>query len=291
MGNLHQENHSMTIESVVGISVYALDNPAWIEESIQSILNQTYQDFLLGIYIDGPVNADIQTVISHYQHHAKIVIFPNANALGLAQGINRLMSWGRELSAEYYFRMDADDVALPDRLKKQIAYFKSNPTIGVLGGTVMEFSGVYAGNDTKYTGKRELPLAHEQIVSMLPKISPLNHPTVCFRYSLIPSDTLYETDSGLAEDYRLWVNLVMLDVQFANLPDILVAFRITPNFYQRRSLARAWSDYKARMYAIKTLNQQSISNWLFALGVLMIRLMPTGVVKFVYRFRHHLNKA
>jgi glycosyltransferase involved in cell wall biosynthesis len=281
----------MTVESIVGISVYALDNPAWVKESIQSILNQTYQDFLLGVYIDGPVDENMQAVISSYQDHPKIVLFPNDKPLGLAQGINHLMTWGRKLSAEYYFRMDADDVALPDRLEKQITYLTLNSTTGVLGGAMMEFSGAYAGSDTLYTGKRELPLAHEQIVSMLPKISPLNHPTVCFRYSSVPVDALYETDSGLAEDYRLWVNLVMLNVQFANLPDILVAFRITPNFYQRRSIARAWSDYKARMYAIKTLDQQSITNWLFALGVLMIRLMPSGVVKFVYRFRHHLNKA
>ena len=76
--------------------------------------------------------------------------------------------------------MDTDDIAMPDRIEKQVAYMEAHPEVHVMGGAIREF------NDEGTTDRVKLmPKTQKEILSYVKNRNPLNHMTVMFRRSAI----------------------------------------------------------------------------------------------------------
>lgn len=277
----------------IGLSIYELDHEQWCLQAIDSVLNQTFTDYYFGIYIDGPIDPRFSELIrALVGQDPRVSVFKMEKRRGLAAGINYLLGWAASLGADYFFRMDSDDICHPSRLQVQLDFMSERPDVGLCGTAIREFTGESDFSETPQQ-VREVPESHVDIVKGLARYSTFNHPTVCFRISaimpMLQEGELYRTDCGLAEDYRLWVDLALMEVRFANLKEPLLAFRVTEDFYRRRSVGRAFSEWRVRLYAMKSTGQFTLINLFFSIGVLGLRLMPIQVLKFAYKWQRGMS--
>lgn len=97
---------------------------ATVSGAIKSILNQTYPDFELIIVNDGSMAATGSILESLTLQDKRIILINNRRHLGLTKSLNKAIKVARGL---YFARMDADDLAFPQRFAEQIAYLKSHP--------------------------------------------------------------------------------------------------------------------------------------------------------------------
>jgi glycosyltransferase involved in cell wall biosynthesis len=183
----------------------------YLKESIESILNQTFTDFEFIIFNDGSTDHSSQ-IIKDY-NDIRIIFTDYPCNRGLIQPLNIAM---KEAKGRYIARMDADDIAMPDRLQKQISFLDSHPDISVCGGAVE-----YFGEKTRVM---RFPENHESIKLQLLKTNCIANPTAVFRKDdLDKHEIIY--DYPVVEDYRFWCKTA-LSLKFYNLPDILLKYRI-----------------------------------------------------------------
>jgi glycosyltransferase involved in cell wall biosynthesis len=140
-------------------------------------------------------------------------------------------NWGlAEARAELVANLDADDVAAPTRLEKQLRFMECHPEIDVLGSAVHAID-----QNGRHLGYRLFPERHEAILEAMRFEVPLNHPSVVFRRSCVQSVGGYtSTDFAVAEDYDLWSRMAQAGARFANLPEPLTHYRIHPNQLKAR---------------------------------------------------------
>jgi hypothetical protein len=136
--------------------------------------------------------------------------------------------------------LDADDVALPDRLAQQQKFLELHPGIAVLGGAAdfLDLQGNYLR-----TVKR--PSGHEELARQRWHLNPFIHPTVMMRRAFLEATGGYADGLRLGEDYDLWMRGFSLgSFRYANLPEPLVEYR-TPAV-QRWAMIRASARVRLR---------------------------------------------
>ena len=224
-----KDKGGITITYSVLMSVYHKEQPMFLEESLQSILNQTIptDDFVL--VCDGPLTNELDDVINGMQSKfgdvLHVVRLPQNGGLGNA--LNHGLKFCKN---ELVARMDSDDVSRPDRCEKQLHVFRSNQNISLSSGTVSEFdSDIHSP-----TGKRQLPISNEEIISFSRKRNPINHPCTMFKKSAVIESGGYKETFHLFEDYYLWVRMLQHHFMAYNLPDVLLDMRTPSDMYMRR---------------------------------------------------------
>jgi glycosyltransferase involved in cell wall biosynthesis len=277
----------ISVAAVVGMAVYHQDRMEWISKAIQSILAQSYTDFVFVIVIDGRVSDDVLTLLMDSQKSdSRIRLVQNKQNLGLSSAMNLVIELTLNVNASYFFRMDADDISLPDRFKTQVTFFEAHPEVSVLGSALTEIN-----EQGDKVGKRSLPTSHSEILRILPKRCAVNHPTVGLRYQIFKDGWRYKEYLKNTQDYFFWADLSAAGYKFANLPQQLLQFRRVNDFYKRRGLGKSFNEFKARFYTMKKIDQYTTGNVVYACSVMILRLMPSQLVKFAYKLdRYLLNK-
>ncbi len=185
----------------------------YLREAIKSVLWQTFRDWELIVVNDGSTN-NAGDVIKSYDD-PRIRFFENDGNKGLDYTRNRLLDLAQ---SPYLAMLDSDDRALPQRLEKQYAFMEANPEIGVCGSWFEYFPQKHL---------MAMPVEDRDIrFAMLLEFNPLGNSTVMLRRRILEENRLrYEHKMKVAEDYKLWLDL--LDkTQFHNLPEVLVDYRI-----------------------------------------------------------------
>lgn len=185
-------------------------------KSIESILSQTQTDFELIIIDDGSTDNSKNIVKSYLDN--RIILIENSH------DFIRSLNTGIDASkGKYIVRMDADDLMLPYRLEVQFQYMEDNPDIDVCGSWMETFS----------TESRiiKTPVKHKDIVLHLIERNSLSHPTIIMRKESLQRSksypNLYKSKYIYAEDYKLWVDLIKDGLKFANIPEVLLQYRIS----------------------------------------------------------------
>ena len=186
----------------------------YLKEAVDSILNQTFEDFEFLIIDDGSTDRSLEILKSYKD--PRIRIFQNEKNIGLIKSLNK----GLKLTqGKYIARMDADDISLPERLEKQITFMDVSPKIGVCGTWLQTFGEI------KKTVVKS-PLNHEDICARMFCDNSIWHPTVIFRKDIIDRYHLfYDENVQGCEDYKLWVEMAKVTI-LANLPEVLLLYRI-----------------------------------------------------------------
>jgi glycosyltransferase involved in cell wall biosynthesis len=194
----------------------AYNSAPYIGASIQSVLAQTYRDFELIIIDDASTDAT-PDVISQFDDE-RIVALRNDTNLNSSGARNRALDIAQ---GKYIAIADGDDICLPQRLEKQVAYMESHPTIGVLG---TQYRTINAhGKQTNRAFR--LPLSHNQIVWGLFTDFPLSHTSVMIRASAFDAaGRHYHPSLPSAEDIDLWMRMLFV-TRFANLDEVLIHYR------------------------------------------------------------------
>ena len=247
-------------DCIVAMSIYYQDNLIWLKESINSVLAQTYQNFILVLVIDGMIKKETESYLYDLKlSNPKVVVLSNTKNSGLSYSMNKVISWAQDFQFKYFIRMDADDICLPNRFEKQVSYMDEHPSVGVLGTSLIEID---EGN--RIVGRRLMSENHNVLYKALSRRCPLNHPTVLIRMDLFSDYLNYDPEHKNTQDYFLWIKMASKGVKLANLREPLLKFRRVKGFYKRRGRAKSLNEFKARLLAMKLLKQGSIVNFTYA---------------------------
>lgn len=210
----------------VSMCVYGGDTPEWFKDAVDSILNQTCPPEEVVLVVDGPVPEDLNTVINKYERMPlfRVIRFSENKGHGEARRAG-LSACTFPLVAI----MDADDLSRPDRFQKQLAVFRDDPNLDIVGGNIAEFMG--APENT--VGERVVPETDSEIKEYMRTRCPMNLVTVMFKKSSVEAAGGF-IDWYCEEDYYLWARMMLADMKFANVSDILVNVRVGEEMYQRR---------------------------------------------------------
>lgn len=189
----------------------------YLKECVNSILNQTAQDFELLILNDSPNNPYLDEVVASFKDK-RIKYFKNEKNMGITASRNKLIDIAK---GEYLAVMDHDDVCALDRFEKQGAYLDAHPEVGVVAGQTETFGGKHRISCN--------PIKDEDIRLGLMSRCVLWHPASMIRKSVLTKNNIYyEKQFSPAEDLGLWVRLIPY-TRFHNLEDVVLKYRDHPN--------------------------------------------------------------
>ncbi|MGZ3790569.1 MAG: glycosyltransferase family 2 protein [Bacteriovorax sp.] len=185
-----------------------------VSEAIQSILDQSFQDFEIVIINDGSKDRTVE-IISSFKD-PRIKLLHNSENLKIVKSLNKGLL---ECRGEFIARMDCDDLCEKERLEVQYKFMKENPEIGICG-TFQKFFG-----DFRLRRKNPTATSNEEIHSRLLFGPTMLHPTVMFRASVLHQNGLsYDENYHYCEDYEMWVRASNF-TKLENIPQYLCRYR------------------------------------------------------------------
>ena len=256
--------------------VYAGDRAENFTAAIQSLFDQDLGpevESRIYLGVDGPLAPELELAVQAVASRVYVLHRVAANQ-GLARTLNQLLRLLRDEA--FVFRMDADDLALPQRYRRQLEHLRLHPEIDVLGTAITEMD-----ESTGETRTVRFALGPEDALAHMYRRVPVAHPTVCVRRHVFNSLGGYP-ENGTNEDLGLWFACAVKGFRFDNLPESLLRYRISPSFWQRRSLAKAHSELLCYWRGIHALRGPWTLAYAFPLLRFALRLMPTRVSRWAY---------
>lgn len=206
----------LTNQPLVSVLMPVYNAEAYIAASLQSLLEQEYSRLEIMLVDDASTDQSVDIVQSFNDPRIRIV--KNTENIGLAASLNKAIG----LSTGFFLaRMDADDIAHPERISRQVQFMLNHPEVDVLG-TSMQYFGA-----SKFLN--HFPITHEACKSYLLLNVCFGHPTVMFRRTVFDSpENLYNPAyRQYSEEYDLWCRLADR-FRFHNLNDVLLYYRTYP---------------------------------------------------------------
>ena len=199
----------------VVMPTYNTDIPVLVE-AVTSILNQTFSDFEFIIVDDCSQNGTQEYLLSIQDDRVKVI--RNTENLGVTKSLNVGL---KAAKGEYIARMDADDIALPERFEKQLTFMENHRDVIVCGTWIQAFG------DSDYTQKRTIPGKEALRCRMLFDNSyGLSHPTAFFRAAALRKYNIeYDEELPTAQDYGMW-SVCCEYGELANVPEVLLNYRV-----------------------------------------------------------------
>lgn len=191
----------------------------YLAEAIDSILAQTLTDFELLIVDDGSRDNSAEIIRSYQKRDSRIRFFRHEGNLGqaAAQNTGIAAAEGALLAA-----MDSDDISLPQRLEKQVAFLQANPEIGLVGVRQR-----FVDKDLNPLTSYKLPRSHAIIVLNLFIGASLHGPTIMIRREFLTEVGGFRPEARRCQDMELFLRLLQkTQIRFANLPDELYIYRL-----------------------------------------------------------------
>lgn len=180
----------------------------YLREAIESILNQTYDNFEFIIINDGSTNNAEEVILSYKDK--RIRYFKQKN-----KGVATTLNYGFNLAkCEYIARMDSDDISLPERFAKQAAFLEDNKDVAIVGAWHKEFPK---------TNIRKAP--KEVKLLDLFRSNFISHPTIMLRKDAFNKYNLHYNPNMTCEDYELWTRVVRF-LKFCILQEVLLLYRV-----------------------------------------------------------------
>lgn len=268
----------MKSNPVISVVFPAHNADAYIDESLQSILNQSFSNFEIIAIDDASTDRTFEILNKYRTSDDRIRIIQNKKNLGLAASLN----FGIDLAnAPFIARMDADDIAFPQRLQKQVNFLQKNPDIAGCG-TSIEVFGASQGLQKK-------PQSYQAIQANLLWGNPIAHPTVMFRSSIL-KNIRYDESFQRAQDYELWSRMIFdHHLKLTNLPEILLKYRSTHSSYfipwhikvLNKNLSRMGINFSSTELDIHTL--LSLSDF----QKLRTSYTDDSIISWINKFIHH----
>ena len=260
------------------MSVYGKDNPDHFDQALGSVVDQTKAPGQIVIVADGPLTDALNNVLDDYasQYSDLFTIIRLAKPSGPACAWNQGLE---QCSCDLVARMDADDISLPERFERQMAFLQAHPEVDVVGTYYAEFED-----------DRDMPVAlyspptgHAAILKYARLRNPLCHPSVMYRKQAVTEHGGYVQVDGFV-DYYLWIRMLQAGRVFANLPEVLLKYRGGRHVMSRRGgVGYVRNEWRFLRIAYKS---GFISFRLFVCNVVIrpfVRMMPVTVRNLVYR--------
>ena len=235
-----------------------------LSTAVDSILAQTFTDFKL-IAVDDCSTDDSLTILHSYRDK-RILIVENQRHRGIAAALNQGLAL---TDGELLFRMDADDISLPQRLQCHVDFMRENPQIDICGSDtdLIDECGNIIGHRNTKKGDQRIKTA-----LFLGETS-LAHPTVVIRNSILKTHRIqYSEHFPYAEDYELWCRCSTFST-YENIPEALLQYRhhsesVSKAHYARQRLtARKILAAHLRRSGLNISQEELNCHFQFALGL------------------------
>jgi len=203
---------------------------AFLPPAIESILKQDDPDFELLLIDDCSTDGSAETIRRYAAADKRIrAIYHTTNA-GLAGTLNEGLV---EARASLVARMDQDDLAMEQRLGRQLEFMNKRPEVAAAGTFVY-----HMGRSPAYDRLIRLPAEHDEIAAKLARENCIYHPSVILRRKEILGLGGYRAEFHNAEDYDLWLRAARV-YRLANLPEPLLRYRFS---ITGMTLGRKWEQ-------------------------------------------------
>ena len=250
----------MNKEIAVILPVYKKDKIEYLRLAVESIVMQSYRNYHLYIGVDGPVGDNLAEYLKQLEAQGHISVI-----------------WFKENRG-----LDADDISMTDRFEKQIAYLEAHPEIDVVGGAINEIN-----EEGKNRGKTIVyPAGPKECREFFSKRNPHAHPAVLFRKSFFDKlkGKKYRPEYRQNQDTMLWYDGMMAGTQHANIPDVVLNFRMTDTMFKKRrnGWAFAKKQFSDRLMINKGLGYGFGAD-VYGFAMFCMLVSPVWVKKIAYR--------
>lgn len=195
---------------LVSVVMSTYNEEKYVLDSINSILNQTYENIEI-IIVDDASTDNTVSLIENISTD-KIRLYINDTNKKLAHNLNFAIAKAR---GKYVARMDADDISRRERIRTQVEYLEKHKEIDI----VASYAKTFGDSDII----KKSPCTHEGIKATLLFTNPICHPTVMFRKSSI--DFVYDESCAAGQDYELWARIVECK-KFCAINEVLLDYRV-----------------------------------------------------------------
>jgi len=261
------------------MSIYYKEKPEYFNRAMQSIWDeQTIKPDEIVLVQDGKLTEELYEIIDKWKNKLDNIlkVIPLEENLGLGNALNEGI---KHCSYELIARMDADDIALPHRFEKQLQVFE-NSEIDVCSSWVGEFDN----DEKKILSYRKVPEYHDDIIKFAKKRTPINHPAVMYKKSVVEKVGGYNKNLRWLQDYHLWARMILNGAKFYNIQESLVNMRTGYAQLERRR------GLKYAIYEIKVLKELKdmgfLSNLEFMENTIVrftVRILPKSLLKHIYK--------
>ena len=202
----------------------AYNAEAYLTECLDSLLNQTFQDFCILAINDASINNTSKILESYAKIDPRLRVYhftQNQGEPTVGKFAKDILNY---MNVEYVARMDADDICLPHRFEKQIQYLDNHPEIDILGSNAVIFHHERTDKSPEIS---DLPLLDKDIKAhfSLARGHMIN-PSTMWRHSSIKGLGLNYAQTATAPDFHMWIQCALNGKTFANLPEPLLFYRV-----------------------------------------------------------------
>lgn len=260
------------------MSVYYKEKPEYLSLSIESMLNQTVKPDEFIIVKDGPLTTELDEVINNFvtAYPKTFNIIVNETNLGLGPALAKGIENSKN---ELIARMDSDDYVVSTRCERQLAKFREDPKLGMVGSYEAEF----VDDIDNVISIHRVPSENDEIERFMHRRCSVLHPTVMYKKSAVLKSGNYQSVL-LYEDYDLFARMVLeYHIKSYNIPEPLYYIRTSEDFFKRRGgikyaktvLKFKWGQYRK---GYMSLMDFCISG----LGQAFVCVLPNSLRKIFY---------
>lgn len=264
---------------LVSVIIPVYNGNGYLVEAIQSILNQSYRKLEVIAIDDGSTDNSYEILKSLAKKSSRLRIYRNAKNLNISHTLNRGIKMAK---GQYIARMDADDIALPQRIEKQIDFLLKHPSVVIVGGQCQTIN-----TQGKIIGKKLFPHTDKQIREALFTTNPIQHPTAIINRALLPKNfAWYNPELPPAEDYDLFFRLGQYGL-YHNLKATVLQYRQYLGSSTFKNPVKTFNMTKqVRYMAVKQYGYKpSLRSWLIhLLQVSVIMILPDTYIYPIYTF-------
>lgn len=234
----------MKTNPVISVIMPVFNCVTYIEEAVNSILNQTFTDFELIIIDDASTDGTTAILKKFIDTRIKLVLKQ------VNQGVSAATNDGFRLAkGKYIARMDGDDIALKERFEKQVKVFENNANIIICGSLVQ-----YLGGSNVIISHKE---KHQEIITELLISCAVCMGATMFRRKEL-SGYFYDENKNSGEDYDFWTKVAWLG-QMYNIQEVLLLYRVHDHQASKKhKQQQILDDTEIRLSLFKKINYDTI---------------------------------
>lgn len=253
------------------MGIYNCENT--LDEAIQSLLDQTNQQWKLIMCDDGSKDNTYKKAKSYAEQYENIILIQNDKNMGLNYTLNHCLEY---VDTEYVARMDADDISLPTRLEKEINFLDDHHEYAIVSTPMIYFDEHGYFRVGKGNG--------EVIKSDFIKGTPFCHAPCIVRSEAYRKVKGYTVAEKLlrVEDYHLWYKMYLNGYRGYNLKEPLYKMRDDRNAKNRRKYKYRINEANVKYLIVRDFNLSKI-NYIRVLKPLIVGLLPTFLYDFLHR--------
>ena len=259
------------------MSVYDKELPENLNESLESMLMQSYPPSDLVLVCDGKLTNELNIIAKSFQDEYKKIfrLVRIDENVGVGKAVNKGIEACR---CEYIVRMDSDDISVPDRCMKEMLLFAVKPELDIVGSYVEEFD-----DDTdEVLGVREVPILHDDIVRYSKRRNPFNRQSLAFRKSKAIEIGGY-SDLKLCEDYEFAARMLSEGAKGQNIPEVLVRYRVDHRTPEVRKSWRLTKGFIKVRWVIFTSGYTGFRDFFVPCALQMgLFILPQKFTRWVY---------